>query len=208
MRPQHVLLALLLIAVPRIAAAEPTPVAGETPTIATTATPVDHASNGFVARFNFGGSAPVGEGTDNTKVGVRVGGALGYQIKLLDKLSVTPELWFGYYGWGAEGDASASMFVFTAGGQADYYVWGPISTWVGVHLGGGSASVSAGGADLSKGGFAIHLEAGATYMFLPYLGAGLGFGYTKTASGEENGVKLAANSVDFGLQFKGKHDLF
>ena len=207
MREFETRVAAALVAVAMFAVLD-APASARSTTIKKRPTATAQNSKGVVARFSLGGSAPTSDEHDQLNaVGLRVGGTLGYQIPVMDRVSITPELWLNYMSWSGDRDVSTSMFVFAVGAQGDYFFLPDLSGWAGLHLGGGSVGSSPG--DQSKGGFALAIDWGATYYFNEYVGAGAFFSVTNTFAGKDDttGADFSAGAFDFGIQLRGRYAL-
>jgi hypothetical protein len=189
-----------------------------------------HAQGGFVAGFHIGGSAPLGENSDDLDAGIRVGTNLGYLIQVGRTQSLTPEMLISYTNWGLGGgyyspdqvnisefSGGLGMFNLMAGLRYSYYI-GPIDIWGAGHFGLGHLSFtladkydSSMKIDGSKAGFAMNFEAGAHFMIVRYIGAGLFLATTKAfvdkiTLDEINDIHAQYGGMGFavGLNIKGK----
>ncbi|MBW2731526.1 MAG: outer membrane beta-barrel protein [Deltaproteobacteria bacterium] len=180
--------------------------ASATPTVKRSAVRSEHNQKRIIARFGIGGSAPTQDENDTLDgMGLRIGATLGYQIPINARFSVTPQAWLGYSNWSGKNQVSSSMFALGAGAQADYFLLEKLSLWAGGALGGGSVAIEMGSASESKGGFALAVEAGATYFLHEHIGVGAFFGVTNVFAGkdEQTQTEFSATSIDFGVRLRG-----
>lgn len=189
-----------------------------------------HAQGGFVAGFHIGGSAPLGENSDDLEAGIRVGTNLGYLIQVATTQSLAPEMLISYTNWGLSGGyyspdmvnisefaGGLGMFNLMAGIRYSYYI-GPIDIWGAGHFGLGHLNFtvqdkydSSLKLEGSQTGFAMNVEVGAHFMIVRYIGAGLFLATTKAfvdtiTLDEYNDVYRDYGAMGFavGLNIKGK----
>lgn len=166
-----------------------------------------------VAYVHGGPSEASGVGSEPLAIGFRVAAHLGLQIGLSERLSFAPEIGFAYARWGFHGDAH--FIGYPIGGRISavnalvgvrfaFFV-DPVEFWAAGHLGVGWVDRTVEpppGLSASDTDLAWNLEAGACWMVLRYLGAGVFVAATKTAVGVLGNTSFSSVGLGFGLSLK------
>ena len=168
------------------------------------------AQGGVVLRLQVGPSGDVGggSGSDELEPGYHLGFNGGFQFRLGQRHGIAPELALYYSSWGIDGvEGSASMLNVAAGARYSLYL-GRIDLWGAAHLGFGNLSLTYmdGAVERSNdaSGFAVSFGAGANFMILRYLGAGLYLRVSKAVVDRVMSYEFSATGLSLGLNVLGK----